>query len=106
MWNYAPPDGTGDKYTPPGPPGPDKRFALEFKGLAKGARAKLWRVDRDHGNVVKAYDAMGRPAFPSREQLTSLREAARLAPPVSMALSGGKLSVQVPSQGLVIVEIH
>ena len=28
-------------------------------------RCKLWRLDADHGNVIKTYDAMGRPAFPN-----------------------------------------
>ena len=106
LWNYAPPDGTGDKYTPPGASGPAKRFALDLKGVDKNARATLWRLDRDHGNVVRAFDSLGRPAFPSREQLTQLREAAKLAPPESLPLSGGKLSVEVPSQGLVIIEVH
>jgi xylan 1,4-beta-xylosidase len=106
LWNYAPPDGTGDKYTPPGTPGPARSFALSFKGLPKNARASAWRLDRDHGNVVRAFDFMERPAFPSRLQLTQLRQAAKLAPPVSLALSGGKLSVQVPAQGLVILEVH
>ncbi len=106
LWNYAPPDGTGDKYIPPGPAGPAKSFALDFKGVGQNAHARVWRLDRDHGNVVKTFDSMGRPAFPSRQQLTQLRAAARMAPPESMPLSGGKLSLQVPSHGLVIVEVR
>ncbi|HKC15990.1 MAG TPA: hypothetical protein VKC11_04715 [Steroidobacteraceae bacterium] len=106
LWNYAPPDGTGDKYTPPGAPGPARSFAISFKGLPKAARATSWRVDRDHGNVVKAFDAMGRPAFPSREQIKDLRAAAKLPAPQSLSLHGGTLKLEVPSQGLVLVEIH
>ncbi|HMI35987.1 MAG TPA: hypothetical protein VK505_00015 [Steroidobacteraceae bacterium] len=106
LWNYTPPDGTGDSYTPPGAPGPARSFAISFKGLPKAARATGWRLDREHGNVVKAFDAMGRPAFPSREQIRDLRAAAKLPAPQSVSLQGGKLKLEVPSQGLVVVEIH
>jgi xylan 1,4-beta-xylosidase len=106
LWNYAPPDGTGERYTTPAQAGPPRLFSLQFKGLASRQRATLWRLDRDHGNVLKAFDAMGRPAFPSRRQLAQLQAAGRQAPSESASLRGGKLSVTVPAQGLVLVEIR
>jgi xylan 1,4-beta-xylosidase len=106
LWNYGPPDGTGAGYTPPGPPGPSKAFVVNFKGLRAGASAKIWRVDSDHGNVVRTFDAMGRPAFPSREKLAKLRGAAKLGAPANFVLSGGNLKLEVPAHGLAIVEIR
>ncbi len=106
LWNYAPPDGTGDKYTPPPAPGAARQFELDIAGLAKGARATMWRLDRDHGNVIKAFDAMGRPAWPSPAQLKTLQEAARAPAPEKVALPGHHLAVSVPSQGLVLVELR
>ncbi len=106
LWNYAPPDGTGAAYTPPGPPGPSKSFAIEVKGLRAGARAMVWRVDSDHGNVVSTFDAMGRPAYPSREQLAKLRTAAKLDLPASVTLKVGKLRLDVPAHGLAVVELR
>lgn len=106
LWNYAPPDGTGDKYTTPAAPGASKSFALDLKGLPAKARATIWRLDPDHGNVVKAFDAMGRPPFPSRDQWAQLRAAGKLSAPEVVNLAGGKLQLSVPTHGLAVVEVH
>jgi xylan 1,4-beta-xylosidase len=106
LWNYAPPDGTGEQYTTPGAPGAAKHFSIDLKGLAPGAKATVWRLDRDHGNVLKAYDAMGRPAFPSRKQIVELRAAGKLPAPQVVAVDGGKLELAVPTHGLALVELR
>jgi len=106
LWNYAPPDGTGAKYTPPAPAGAPKVFSLDLPGIARDAHATIWRLDADHGNVVKAYDTMGRPPFPSREQIASLRAAGKLASPETAALVDGKISVSIPTHGLAVVEVR
>jgi hypothetical protein len=49
---------------------------------------------------------MGRPPTPSREQLDALRAAARLPPPQRVVLNGGRLEVDVPTHGLVLVELR
>jgi xylan 1,4-beta-xylosidase len=106
LWNYAPPFGTGATYTPPPANlGPDKTFVIKMDGVAPNASVQLWRLDAEHGNVIKAYDAMGRPAHPSREQVVRLREAGRAAPPERVALEAGSLAVRVPAQGLVVLEV-
>jgi xylan 1,4-beta-xylosidase len=106
VWNYAPPAGTGASYTQETYDGvPEKTFEVVVKG--KGATsATVWRVDVNHGNVVKAYDDMGRPATPTQAQITALKKAGALAAPERLALRGGKLTVHVPAQGLALVEIR
>ena len=107
LWNYAPPDGTGKGYSPPGPPAPSRDFVIALPdGNANQRTATLWRLDAEHGNVMASYDAMGRPAFPARAQIESLRNAAGLPAPESVALSDGHLQVTIPAHGLVLVEIH
>ena len=107
LWNYAPPDGTGASYTaPPATRGPSKTFTLKLAGVAPNAQATILRLDEDHGNVVKTFDAMGRPAFPSREQIVKLREAGRPAPAERTSLKAGRLTLQIPPQGLVVVTIE
>jgi len=104
LWNYAPPDGTGAAYTkPPASRGPSKTFTLQLTGVASNASATILRLDEDHGNVIKTYDAMGRPAFPSRSQIVKLREAGKPAPAEHVSLKTGSLTVQIPPQGLVVV---
>jgi len=106
VWNYAPPAGTGASYTQETYDGvPEKTFEVVVKG--RGATsATVWRVDVNHGNVVKAYDDMGRPATPTQAQIVALKKAGALAPPERLAVRGGKLTVHVPAQGLALVEIR
>jgi len=106
LWNYAPPVGTGANYTPqPASTGPEKTFKLHLKDVPANAAVQIYRLDYDHGNVIKAFDAMGRPPFPSRAQIAQLRAAGKAAPAEHAALSQGTLTITVPSQGLVVVEV-
>jgi xylan 1,4-beta-xylosidase len=106
LWNYAPPDGNGEKYTPPNLPDKPKKFLLRLNDSDGHAHASVWRLDRDHGNAVKAFDAMGRPPFPTREQIEELRRAGELGDPALQAIAGDRLELDVPAHGLVLVEIH
>jgi xylan 1,4-beta-xylosidase len=107
LWNYAAPDGTGAAYTaPPVTRGPDRAFTLQIAGVSSSAMATVLRLDENHGNVIKKYDEMGRPAFPSREQIVQLREAGRPAAPETTKLQDGRLQLQVPPQGLVVIIIN
>ncbi|WP_213805170.1 glycosyl hydrolase family 39 [Granulicella sp. dw_53] len=106
LWNYAPPAGTGAAYTPsPTSLGASKSFSLKLTGAAPNAAVKIWRLDADHGNVIKAYDAMGRPAFPTRQQLTALRAAGQPSPPETATLRAGSLQLSIPPQGLVLITV-
>ena len=105
VWNYAPPDGTGASYTPPpADPGPPHRFTLEFQHVRADASVQILRVDEDHGNVLKAFDAMGRPAGDlTQAQVAKLQAAGAMAPAEQARLLGGKLEIAVPRQGLAVV---
>ena len=62
LWNYAPPTGTGATYTmPTGPAGPAKTFTIDFANLPQDAAVDVLRIDDEHGNVLKTFNAMGRP---------------------------------------------
>jgi xylan 1,4-beta-xylosidase len=105
LWNYLPPIGEGAAYTaePAIAAGPDKTFDVELKCLPQGAKLTLWRVDGTHGNAIPAYDAMGRPPTPSREQIAALRKAGEAAPPEHPAMRDGHVTVTVPPRGLVVL---
>ncbi len=108
LWNYAPPTGTGPTYTmPTGPAGPAKTFDLDFKSTSPNATAEVWRVDDDHGNVLKAFDAMGRPPGDlTQAQVEKLRAAGQMAPPEHLHLDHGKLHLTVPAHGLAVILIN
>lgn len=106
LWNYAPPVGDTASYTPGKPAGAPKRFDVVVRHLPAAARATVWRVDETHGNAVAAFDRMGRPDSPSREQIAQLRAAGALAAPETMDLRDGRLELDVPPQGLVVIELR
>jgi xylan 1,4-beta-xylosidase len=106
LWNYAPPFGTGATYTPPpANTGSSKTFTIALKGVPANSAVQIWRLDADHGNVIKTYDAMGRPAFPTRDQILQLRAAGRAAPPQRLELKNGAFTLKIPPQGLVLVTL-
>jgi xylan 1,4-beta-xylosidase len=106
LWNYAPPFGEGPTYTPPpAAAGPAKNIKLTLKGVPANAAVMLWQLDADHGNVVKTFDAMGRPATPSRKQIAELRAAGKLPAPQQTHLTNNTLTVTLPTQGLAVLTI-
>jgi xylan 1,4-beta-xylosidase len=124
MWNYSDPDAPADRNLPTAAmparspaeaaaapaqsaqsaQSAEKRFRVTIDGFG-AARARLWRLDADHGNVLRAFDAMGRPAFPSPPQIAQLRAASRLSPQEELGQQAGQFEIGVPRQGLVVVEI-
>jgi len=105
LWNYAPPVGDTAAYTVGKPKGEVRHFEVELSALPAQATAQVWRLDENHGNVIATFDRMGRPAFPSREQIEQLREAGKLSAPEQLAVHGGKLGLDIPPQGLVVIEV-
>ncbi len=107
LWDYAPPAGTGAAYTPePNPAGPAKTFDLDLKGIKADASVEVWRVDDDHGNVVKAFNAMGRPQGDlTQAQVKQLQAAGQMPPPEHLHLRGGHLQITVPAHGLAVVTV-
>jgi xylan 1,4-beta-xylosidase len=105
LWDYAPPAGIGDKYTmPSGPAGSARTFSVDLKGVPQTATVEVWRVDDDHGNVLKAFDAMGRPPGDlTQDQVAKLRAAGQMSPPEPMRLNHGRLELTVPAHGLAVV---
>jgi len=68
---------------------------------------EIWRVDDDHGNVIKAFNAMGRPPGDlTQKQIEELRAAGTMAPPEHAHLHEGKLQLTVPAHGLAVVFVE
>lgn len=107
LWNYAPPTGEGASYTmPQGPAGPPRSFDLDLKNVSASASVAVLRVDEDHGNVLKAFNAMGRPPGAlTQAQIKQLQAAGAMAPAEHLHLSHGHLSLTVPAHGLAVLAI-
>jgi len=95
VWNYA----------SPGEAAENKRITLSIKGL-RSKRVGIRTVDREHGSALAAWEAMGKPAWPSPEQQKRLRAAAEL--PVGetrdLKYDVSTVSLVVPPHGLVLIE--
>jgi len=97
-------------YTPEHDQGTAKDFKLEISGLKSTAsQARVQVVDADHGSALKAWQQMGKPDFPSREQQKTLREAARSILVSQYPLEGSAtktLSFTLQPRALSLVEIE
>lgn len=82
-----------------------KSITLTFQGVKANAAVRISRVDHAHGDVLAAYDKMGQPVYPSREQLRQLRDVEQPAPSQLEHLHSGSLTLTIPAQGLAVVEV-
>ena len=103
LWDYSAPDGRGPHYTPPPARRSHRAFDITVTGFPAAATGLLWRVDDRHSNVLRTFDAMGRPSWPTPQQITALRAAGRLAPPRRVHLIDGQIDVLVPQHGLALL---
>jgi xylan 1,4-beta-xylosidase len=94
-WNLA----------PPGAAGSDKELKLTFRKTG-ASQVKLSRVDPEHGDVHKAYQAMGSPRYPTEAQIRRLRSAAELSPPEIRELKDESVTIRIPAHGLVLLELN
>ncbi len=90
LWNYAVPSGTTSA----------RRIHLRVTGWTGAARFRVEIVDPEHGSALAAWQAMGSPAFPSREQYQDLRAAAAVTRKLDAP------SFVLPAHALALVEIQ
>jgi xylan 1,4-beta-xylosidase len=90
----------------PGQQGSDKTIELEFRHTPPNAQASLQRLDDDHGNVLKAYTAMGAPLDPTAEQVEQLNRETALPAPAAERLTDGRLTIQLTPNSLVLVKVQ
>jgi xylan 1,4-beta-xylosidase len=79
---------------------------LIFAGRNGQHRALVSRVDASHGSVLTAYEAMGRPAYPTAAQIKKLQQVANLPPPEAMLVQDKKLELTLPPDGLALIELR
>jgi xylan 1,4-beta-xylosidase len=90
----------------PGTAGGERRRELSFHGLKQGATLHVTSIDDQHASSLAAYEAMGRPRYPSTAQVAALNRAAELpaAHPRKLA-PDNTLQLVLPVNGLVLLEI-
>lgn len=90
----------------PGVTGETKRAIITLRGSGEKHRATILRLDANHGSLLKSYATMGKPAYPTQAQIQALRNAASLSPAENVRLPHDQLTVDLPPQGLALIEFH
>ena len=90
----------------PGAAGGVVERELTLHGLKPGAALRITRIDDQHGSSQAVYEAMGRPRYPSEEQIAELNRAAELPAPSPQRLpSNNTLHLQLARNALLLIEI-
>ena len=89
VWNYA----------APGQSGPVKQVHIALEGWNGSPRFHVELVDADHGSALSAWQAMGRPAYPTQKQYKLLRRS----PSAIENRIGATFTLRRP--GLALVEV-
>ena len=89
----------------PGATGAAKTVTFQFSGLSGQHIAMIHRVDSTHGSLLDAYAQMGSPKYPTRSQIVTLQRAAALPEPERRQIADNQLTLELPAQSLIVVEV-
>jgi len=95
-WNLFLPDEKGE----------NKSVTIQISGHGEIHSAAIHRLDSSHGSLLRAYSDMGKPPYPTQTQIQALRNAARLLPPEKVRIHQDQLTIDLPPQGLALIEFH
>lgn len=94
-WNLVDPDKTGAS----------KSFVFKFAGVLEESSVRISRADSEHRNSQTAYRGMGSPAYPTLRQVRKLNGIVDDTAPHDMKRSKGEIKVEIPVNGLVLIEL-
>jgi xylan 1,4-beta-xylosidase len=95
-WNLVDPDQHGAA----------REMDLHLTGVPANAEATIQRVDREHGNVLPQWAAMGKPLNPTPAQAEQLNRETALPPPEQTALRNGVLHLSLSENALVLIKVE
>jgi xylan 1,4-beta-xylosidase len=96
VWNLFLPEEKGNA----------KTITIKLTGRLAQRRAAIYRLDSAHGSLLPAYDAMGKPVYPTTKQIIELRRAAELPKPEIKTLERGEFKLTLAPQALALIEFR
>jgi xylan 1,4-beta-xylosidase len=96
VWNLVDPDAQGGL----------RSVDLAFANAPLNARVSIERIDKDHGDVLNHYAAMGSPEDPTPDQVEQLNRESALPPPEQTTLRDGKLTITLTPNALVLIRVQ
>lgn len=83
----------------------EKTVHLKLEGWKGRNSVEVSQVNQSVGSAIPLWEKMGKPRYPSRDQIVELRKAAELPPPHNAVLdSNGGLTLALPADGLAFLE--
>jgi xylan 1,4-beta-xylosidase len=87
--------------------GSARTFALDLIHLPPGASFVIEILDKQHGDAVAAWEAMGKPEPPNRKQTELLREDAwNTRKELMRADAEGRLHIQISLPSWALMSVH
>ena len=95
VWNLVEPESKGAP----------KRVQLQLHNSNPSGTALISRADDSHGNTLAAYKRMGSPRYPTSAQVEQINREGELPSPEAVQLKNGAIEIEIPPNGLAIVEL-
>ena len=87
--------------------GSERDLSLTLTGLKPGVAFEIETLDREHGNTTAAWEAMGKPDPPTREQTAALNAAAwNTKKELVQSDANGTVTVQRPLQAWTVLVVR
>lgn len=96
LWNLVELNKTGET----------RHIRIQIQGLPAGKSAYINQVDNEHSNTLAAYKALGKPEYPTEEQVEKMNAATVLPSPIHKGLEAGSLDLQVAPNALFLIEVR
>lgn len=94
-WNLVDPDQQGTR----------RSIDFEIRGVPPDSPVRVSRADSEHGNTLGAYKSMGSPRYPTLKQVRELNQVADKASVQTFRLSKGSIKLELPVNGIVLLEV-
>jgi xylan 1,4-beta-xylosidase len=86
------------------PPGPVQHMVLQLRNVAAPA-AQLTLLDPARSSAEAAYLALGRPQYPSRDEIAELKRRAALPSPQAVPIRAGAVEFDLPANAIALLEV-
>jgi xylan 1,4-beta-xylosidase len=94
-WNLVDPDQRGGART----------VEFQISGVPPESAVRVSRADAEHGNTLAAYKSMGSPRYPTQAQVRELNRVAEKPSMENLRLSRGTITLSLPVNGIVLLEV-
>jgi xylan 1,4-beta-xylosidase len=94
-WNLVNPDRKGSAVN----------IEFNINGVGPNVSVLVTRADAEHGNTLAAYKRMGSPIYPTRKQVAEINRVAEESKPEELQLTRGSITLVVPVNGIVLLEV-